>query len=227
MVNEGDIMVKPRVIETNEGIQGEFNVEIYDKMMRSLRDRGWIETDQILESGITEGLALEIGPGPGYLGLEWLKKTEETKLNGLEISPEMINMAEKNAREYGLEERVKYVWGDAQKMPFENNTFDGVFTNGSLHEWSQPRMILDELFRVLKPGAKYFVSDLRRDMSPLMKWFMRLVTKPKEIRPGLTSSINASYTVEEIESILAETSLKEHKVKKPMIGFVITGVKST
>jgi hypothetical protein len=44
-------MVKPRVIETNEGIQGEFNVGIYDKMMRSLRDRGWIETDQILEEG--------------------------------------------------------------------------------------------------------------------------------------------------------------------------------
>lgn len=219
-------MVKPRVIETNEGIRGEFNVEIYDRMMRSLRDRGWVETDQILKSGITDGLALEIGLGPGYLGLEWLKKMEGTKLTGLEISPEMISIAEKNAREYGLEERVKYVEGDAQKMPFENNTFDGVFTNGSLHEWSQPIRILDELFRVLKPGGGYFVSDMRRDMSPLMKWFMKLVTKPKEIRPGLKSSINASYTIEEIESILAETSLKEHEVKKLMMGFVVTGVKS-
>jgi ubiquinone/menaquinone biosynthesis C-methylase UbiE len=138
----------------------------------------------------------------------------------------MINMAEKNAGEYGLEERVKYVEGDAQKMPFEDNTFDGIFSNGSLHEWTQPRRILNELFRVLKPGGKYFVSDMRRDMSPLMKWFMKLVAKPKEIRPGLTSSINASYTVEEIESILAETSLKEHEVKKLMIGFVLTGVKA-
>jgi ubiquinone/menaquinone biosynthesis C-methylase UbiE len=218
-------MVKPRVIETGEGIQGEFNVELYDRMMRSLRDRGWVETDQILKSGITEGLALEIGPGPGYLGLEWLKKTEGTKLTGLEISPKMISMAEKNAMEYGFEGRVKYVEGDAQKMPFESNTFDGVFTNGSLHEWSQPRRILDELFRVLKPGGKYFVSDMRRDMGPLMKWFMKLVTKPKEIRPGLTSSINASYTIEEIEAILAETSLKEHEVKKLMMGFLLTGVK--
>ena len=40
-------MVKPRVVETNEGIQGEFTVEIYDKMMRNLRDKGWIETDLI------------------------------------------------------------------------------------------------------------------------------------------------------------------------------------
>ena len=220
-------MIKPRVIETNEGIQGELNVEIYDRMMRKLRDRGWVETDQILGAGITEGLALEIGPGPGYLGLEWLKKTGGTKLNGLEVSPEMINLAEKNAREYGLEDRVRYVLGDAQKMPFESNTFDGVFTNGSLHEWSQPRMILNELFRVLKPGGKYFVSDLRRDMSPLMKWFMKFVTKPKEIRPGLTSSINASYTGEEIDSMLEETILREYKVKRLMMGFVIIGVKRT
>ena len=194
--------------------------------MRFQKAMGFIQTDQILKLGITEGLALEIGPGPGYLGLEWLKKTEGTKLTGIEISQEMINLAEKNARKYGLVERVKYVEGDAQKMPFENKIFDGIFTNESLHEWSQTKMILDELFRVLKPGGIYFISDLRRDIRPFMKWFIKLVTKPKEEQPSLMSSINASYTIEEIESILAETSLKEHKVKKNIMGFVITGVKS-
>lgn len=219
--------IKPRVIETNEGIQGELSVEVYDKMMRRLRDRGWIETDQVVRSGIVGGRALEIGPGPGYLGLEWLKKTNGTKLNGIEISPDMINMAERNAKEYGLQERVKYILGDAQKMPFENNTFDGVFTNGSLHEWSQPKMICSELLRVLKPNGKYFISDLRRDMSPIMKRFMRSITKPKEIRPGLITSINASYTVNEIEAIIEETSLKGYNVKKLMMGFIITGIKET
>jgi len=224
-LRSGSSMVKPRVVETNEGIQEEFTVEVYDKMQRHLRDRGWIETDQIIKSGITEGVALEIGPGPGYLGLEWLKKTEATRLIGLEISPKMIDVAEKNARGYGFETKVKYVQGDAQKMPFEDNFFDGAFTNGSLHEWSEPTRILNELFRVLKPGGKYFVSDMRRDMSPFMKWFMRRVTKPKEIRPGLTSSINASYTVEELESILKKTDLSGYEVKKLTMGFVLTGTK--
>ena len=32
----------------------------------------------------------EIGPGPGYLGLEWLKKTQGTHLTGVDISPGMI-----------------------------------------------------------------------------------------------------------------------------------------
>jgi hypothetical protein len=60
----------------------------------------------------------------------------------------------------------------------------------------------------------------------LVKWFMRLVAKPKEIRPGLISSINASYTLEEIESILGESNLKGYKVSKVIMGLVITGEKA-
>jgi len=220
-------MVKPRIVETDEGIQDEFDVRTYNNsMMRRLRDKGWMETDHIIASGITYGLALEIGPGPGYLGLEWLKKTESTMLIAVEVSFEMTKIAEKNAREYGLEGRVKYVKGYAHQISFGDNTFDGVFSNGSLHEWSQPIRVFDEVYRVLKPGAKYFISDMRRDMNPFVKQFMRLMAKPKEIRPGLVSSINASYTIDEIRSILDQSNLKESVVAKTFMGFEITGVKS-
>jgi len=219
-------MVRPRIVETDQGIQDEFDVQTYNSMMRRLRDKGWMETDHIITSGITNGFALEIGPGPGYLGLEWLKKTEGTFLMAVEISPEMTKIAEKNAREYGLEGRVKYVKGDAHQIPFDDNTFDGVFTNGSLHEWSQPIRVFDEVYRVLKSGAKYFVSDMRRDMNPSVRWFMKLTVKPKEIRPGFMSSINASYTTDEIRSVLDQSNLKESVVAKTFMGFEITGVKS-
>ena len=73
-------MTRPRVTETDQGIQGEFTVNLYNQMQRRLRDKGWIETKDIIKSGITKGLALEIGPGPGYLGLEWLKNTQGTSI---------------------------------------------------------------------------------------------------------------------------------------------------
>ena len=218
-------MVKPRIIETNEGIHGEPTVEAYDKMMGSLRDKGWIETESITKTGINHGVCLEVGPGPGYLGLEWLKKTEGTTLKSLEISADMIKIAEKNAKEYVLLDRVKYFKGDAQKMPFEDETFEGIFTNGSLHEWSQPAMIFEEIHRCLKHGGKYFISDMRRDMNPFVKWFLKIATKPKEIKPGLISSINASYTVQEIKSILSKTNLKSATIKQTTMGFIITGQK--
>ena len=125
---------------------------------------GWIETGDIIKHGITQSYALEVGPGPGYLGLEWLKQTQGTRLKGLDISPDMIALAEKNARDYGLTDRVEYVCSNAATMPFDDTTFDAVFTNGSLHEWATPRRTFDEIGRVLKPGGRVFISDLRRDI---------------------------------------------------------------
>ncbi|MDD1778936.1 MAG: class I SAM-dependent methyltransferase [Candidatus Helarchaeota archaeon] len=219
-------MVKERSIETTQGVTGEVTVEIYDKFMRRRRDRGgWIDTKPILEVGINRGLALEIGPGPGYLGLEWLKKTDNTSLQTLEISSDMIKIAEMNAIDYNFQNRVKNIHGNALEMPFEDNMFDGVFTNGSLHEWADPIKVFNEIFRVLKLGGKYCISDLRRDINPLIKWFMRSTTKPIEMSDGLIASINASYTISELHKLLQNTKLKNYKIKKNFIGLIIQGDK--
>jgi len=218
-------MVKPRVIETDEGITGEFNTQHYDLMMRNMRDRGWIETNLIIKEGITSGLALEIGPGPGYLGLEWLKNTKGTHLNGLDISDDMIALAIKNAVDYRLTDRAEYFKGDASRMPFEDGHFDAAFTNGSLHEWAHPEDILNEIDRVVKPGGIYVIIDLRRDMIAPIKWFLWITVKPKEMRPGLITSINASYTRSEIEALLARTKLRGWHVNRNLLGIVITGKK--
>ena len=118
----------------------------------------------------------------------------------------MIALAERNAREYGLARRVEYVHSSGNKMPFDDNTFDAAFTNGSLHEWADPCSTFDEIWRVVKPGGKVFISDLRRDMFALVRWFLWLNTEPKEIRPGLVSSINAAYTPQELERLIEGTS---------------------
>ena len=218
-------MTKPRIIETDQGIQGEFNVTIYNQMQRRLRDKGWIEIRALLKHGLTQGCALEIGPGPGYLGLEWLKHTTGTTLKGLDISPDMIDMAERNAKEYGLLSRVEYVHSSGSKIPFDDHTFEAVFTNGSLHEWAAPRSTFDEIWRVLKPGGKVFISDLRRDMFALVRWFLWVNTQPKEIRPGLISSINAAYTPEELEQLIKGTRLECCTVSSNLIGIILVGMK--
>lgn len=218
-------MMRSRVPETNQGIQGEFTVDIYDQMQRRLRDKGWIETRDIIKSGITHGLALEIGPGPGYLGLEWLKNTRETNLKGLDISADMIAVAERNAKAYGLSERVEFVHSSAVKLPFDDGSFDAVFTAGSLHEWSEPQKTLNEIGRVLKTGGRVLISDFRRDMFPLLKWFLYLNARPKAIRPGLITSINAAYSPDELKMLIRETELAFCKVLGTPIGVRIAGIK--
>ena len=216
-------MVRPRVLETDSGITGAFDTQLYDRMMRRLRDKGWLETKLILREGITYGDVLEIGPGPGYLGLEWLKSTENTTLKGLDISEDMVRLAEKNAGQYKLEARATYYAGDSRSMPFEDGSFDAVFSNGSLHEWSAPEAVMNEAARVLKPEGLYCISDLRRDMNPVIRWFMWYTVRPRKIRPGLISSINAAYTKEELEELLPRTNLLNWKVKKNPFGLLISG----
>ncbi len=218
-------MSKKRIPETKNGIQGELNVQIYDTMQRRLRDKGWISTDQIIKAGINNGIALEIGPGPGYLGLEWLKKTAGSRLIAVEISNDMIEIARKNVSEYNLNERAIYVQADAQSLPFENNHFDAVFSTSSLHEWSNPEKIMTEIYRVLKKEGKFFISDFRRDLSFLIRWFLYLAAKPKKIRPGLITSLNAAYTKDEIELIIKKTDFIDFSVKTNPMAMVITGKK--
>lgn len=218
-------MTKARIIETEHGITGEFNVEIYDRFQRNFRDRGILATDRIIQSGINRGSALEIGPGPGYLGLEWLKKTDKTRLTGVEISEDMIKISERNSRFYGLEERVQYVCAEGEHMPFEESKFDAVFTNGSLHEWSDPVLVFAEIYRVLVPGGRFFVSDLRRDVPFLSKWFMYSLCKPREIRPGFLTSVRAAYTRDEIRILIKDLRFKEVQVSQNPFGLQITGVK--
>ena len=218
-------MVKTRIPETDHGIQGEVNVAQYDEMQRHLRDKGWIETADVIKSGITSGHALEIGHGPGYLGLEWLKSTQNTTLTGLDISPDMTALAGRNALSYGLYPRVQYDTGKGDQLPYPDDTFDAVFTNGSLHEWANPQGTFNEIYRVVKPGGRYFVSDLRRDMPALMRWFLWSGTRPKVIRPYLGSSIDAAYTPDELRTLLQGTSCKDAEVSGNKIGLNVSGMK--
>ena len=136
----------------------------------------------------------------------------------------MINIAQRNAQEFNVQNRVEYHLGNAKQMPFDDETFDAVFTNGSLHEWSDPKLVLDEIYRVLKPGRCYCITDLRRDITPFAKIALQFAI-PKERKEGFASSLNASYTVEELKLILKATKLDKASITKELWTVVVAGRK--
>lgn len=137
----------------------------------------------------------------------------------------MIKLAEKNAGDYGLEKRSSYVECSGMDLPFPDCSFDAVFSNGSLHEWEDPVKVFNEINRVLKSGGRLCLTDMRRDVNPLIKWLIYFSTKPKGIRPGFLTSLAASYTVDEINRLLNKSDLKETVVGKEFFGLWIIGKK--
>jgi len=223
-------MKKQRIPETDQGITGELNVCDYDRFQKKMRDKGLIETKELIKSGICKGIALEIGPGPGYLGLEWLKNTTNTFLYWLEISEDMKNIALKNAEEYGLIDRIKIIISDAtKKFPFADGIFDAVFTNGSLHEWANPAEVFNEIERVLKHRGKCFISDLKRNINPILVFLMKILSgikyQSKEMEKGLTTSINAAYLKNELKEMLSKNKFNNFYINENPFGLTITGIK--
>jgi ubiquinone/menaquinone biosynthesis C-methylase UbiE len=214
--------LKGRTPELHEAIQGAKSVEAFDRLQRRFRKHNLLQHRAIISLGIRTGHALEIGPGPGYLGLEWLLATDGTRLTGIELSADMIKRAEENAERYGLADRVQYRQGTVARLPFEARTFDAAFSSNSLHHWQDPLVCLEEVHRVLKPGGALFISDLRRDM-PLLPWlFIQLVQPTGIVRRGFRASVAAAYLQEEARAMLAQTRFVRPQVTTKPKGLILT-----
>src|SRR5713226_7378548 len=105
---------------------------------------------------------LEVAPGPGYLAIA-IAKMGNYSVSGLDISHSFVRIATENARKAGVS--VDFRHGDAAHMPFPDESFDFVVCRAAFKNFSNPVGALDEIHRVLKPGGKASIYDLRRDAS--------------------------------------------------------------
>ena len=118
---------------------------------------------QLVAEKVSEGTTiLELAPGPGYLSIE-LAKMGKYHIVGLDISPTFVEIAQAKAREAGVD--IDFRLGNALHMPLADDLFDFIVCSAAFKNFSQPVQALDEMFRVLKPGGKALIIDLRPDAS--------------------------------------------------------------
>ena len=84
---------------------------------------------------------------------------EEGKVIGLDFTDEMINKAIRNKEKLGFK-NVEFLMGEIEQMPIENDTADVVISNCVLNLVPDKRKAFAEIFRILKPGAHFCVSDV-------------------------------------------------------------------
>lgn len=107
--------------------------------------------------GIREGICIDVGCGTGNLDVELAQRSKLT-ITGLDIDPDMKPLFQKRVRQAGLEDRLKFVTGDAQKMPFPDDYADVIFSRGTLIFIPDIGKCLREVDRVLKPTGVAFLG---------------------------------------------------------------------
>ena len=98
---------------------------------------------------------LEIGCGTGSDLLQFAKHGAIAV--GIDITPEHLRLARERVGSL-----AQVFDGNGTNIPFENESFDYVYSHGVLHHLDQPRRMVEEIFRVLRPGGRFNVHVYAR-----------------------------------------------------------------
>lgn len=129
------------------------------RFMRGLYER--VASD-VAAARLPEGSrVLDVGTGPGRVPLAIAHAAPGLRVEGLDLSPEMVGHARRNAVEAGLGDSVSFTVGDVADLPYDDASFDLVVSTMSQHHWRDAAAGLRELRRVLRPGGQVWIYDFR------------------------------------------------------------------
>jgi len=117
---------------------------------------------------IKEGdVVLDLGSGAGFDCFLAAKKVGDSgKVIGVDMTQEMIDRANANAKKYGYK-NVEFKFGDIESLPIENNSIDVVISNCVVNLAPDKSKVFGEVYRTLKVGGRMYISDivLLKDLS--------------------------------------------------------------
>ena len=165
------------------------------------------ELTSLLLPYIRHGKILDIGTGHGTVPVEFAKIAGDISVFiGVDISENLLKRARQLAKSEAVDHKVRFVRSDAHSLSFSAGVFDYIVSTGSLNLWKSPVAVLDEAYRVLKPGGRFWLFDQCRVKS--IRDLTGALFRRRFFGIGLTA-----YSEEEIKGFIQKSRFNNYKLK--------------
>jgi ubiquinone/menaquinone biosynthesis C-methylase UbiE len=164
---------------------------------------------RLVELG-AHGDMLDIGTGPGHIPILLCDAIADCRIVAIDLSKHMLAHARQHLAASPHGGRVTYQFADAKGLPFDDASFDCVFSNTILHHIPDPRPFIAEAYRVLRPNGALLIRDLfRPDSEAALAHLVDTYAagQTPEQRQLFADSLRAALTPDELRDLLASLGL--------------------
>ena len=171
---------------------------------------------------------LDVATGTGELAIALWKKFR-VKITAVDLSQEMLNLADKKIKELGADITIQKA--NAENLPFESNKFDAVSVGFGVRNFENLEKGLSELKRVVKENGNVYIlefSKMEGVLSPLYNFYFRkvlpflakMISGEKEAYAYLPDSVQNFPSGERMKNILLDLGFSKVEYKKLSLGIV-------
>lgn len=125
---------------------------------------------------------LEVSIGPGVNLPYLVGRPDVGEVFGLDISPGQLNRCREYVAHKGWDTQLQL--GNAEQLPYQDNSFGGVFHVGGINFFNDKKKAIEEMIRVAKPGSRILISDEKEEGAQvyerIIPGFMKNVGKERE-----------------------------------------------
>lgn len=108
------------------------------------------------------GKIFDAGTGTAQIPVELVRRDVNLIVTASDLAEQMLIVARRNVAAAGLDSSIRLVRSDCKHLPDADHSYDAVISNSIIHHIPDPVLVIQELWRVLKPGGILFVRDLMR-----------------------------------------------------------------